>query len=198
MEKVRDVGPSGFDDGGDTSSVVIRFSPGQVATGHVPLFEPGPGRVWSTYPHLLKALGYLLLFTSFVTLYMAAAGWEYFFYRNWDRDLMMVTFNNYFAAVKYSGCTVMCFMGSRALIVRGDPEMGLVAGLSLLGTLLSPSNLWDTGIMDMPGGACGAYYLILVLTIIFLILLHVVRRRRARVASAPWNPSVDDGYGRRG
>jgi len=111
---------------------------------------------------------------------------------------MAVDFENYFAAVKYSGCTVMCFLGSRALIVRGDPEMGLVAGLSLLGTLLSPANLWDTGILDMPGGACGAYYLILLLTAVFLILIYVVRRRRARVALVPWNTSVDYGHGRRG
>lgn len=198
MEQVLEIGPSGLDDGGDTSSGVIRFSPGQVATGHVPLFEPGPGRVWSTFPHLLRALGYLLLFTSFVILYMAAAAWEpiLLYNRGWDLDIYDP--GHYIAAIRYSGCTVMCFLGSRALIVRDDPEMGLVAGLCLLGTVLSPANLWDTGVFDMPGGACGAYYLILLLTFVFLILLHVVRRRRARLALAPWNTSVVDGYGGRG
>ena len=108
LEQVHDTGPTGLDDGGDTSSGVIKFIPGQVATGNVPLFEPAPGRVWSTFPHLLKVLGYMLLFTSFVTLYMAAAAWENVSSGNWGLNPNRFDLDYYFAAIICSGCTVMC------------------------------------------------------------------------------------------
>jgi len=174
-------GHPGTPDPGDPTGGVLRFSPGQVATGRAPLVLPAPRWDWTSYPLLVKVLGYLLLSTSFVTLYLAAAAWENFLFGHGDR-LTRAEF--YFGAIHYSACTFMCLWGARGMIVRDDPDRGFVAGLCLVGALLSPVNLWDTGVMDMPGGACGAYYLVLALTVAFLLVLHIVRRRRAFIEAA--------------
>ncbi len=192
MEQVPLVDATRLEDRVEAPASVLRFSPGQVATGYVPTVLPAPVR-WSSFPLLVKALGCLLLFTSFVTMYMAAAGWENALLGRWGTWKRMEFL---FGAVGYTVCTIMCLWGARGMIVKDDPERGFIAGLCLLGALLSPANLMDIGIMDMPGGACGSFYLILMLTFAFLLLLHIVRRRRARIETIErgWLPAGPGGW----
>lgn len=177
MEQVPLVDATRLEDRVEAPASVLRFSPGQVATGYAPTVLPSPVRL-STFPLLVKVLGCLLLFISFSTMYLAAAGWENALIQNHGLYLRL---EYAYGALVFSICTIMCLWGARGMIVKDDPERGFVAGLCLVGTFGSYTNLWDIGILDLPGGACGAFFLILALTFAFLLLLHIVRRRRTRI-----------------